>query len=266
MAIRVTCPGCYTRFNVSDKFAGREGPCPKCKKQIKIPEKEAVQIAEPDSGVKDSKGRSILKPIRRAETKITQVQWTIIAVCVVGFLLAALMLRILTGDTEDGAPIWMLALAALFIAPPIVYVAYQMLRDPELGNFDTSALRNRVLICSAIYALLWLAMPLGYIAFNDKWTLGAWLTGMIPMLGIGAGAGMLLFDLDYILGLVHYGVYLGICLLGRWIAGVGVLPGINAEGSSFPTTTTTTTTTSLLDFSFAPTWETLIWLGTIWLG
>ena len=31
MAIKVLCPGCRTLFTVSDKFAGRTGPCPKCK-------------------------------------------------------------------------------------------------------------------------------------------------------------------------------------------------------------------------------------------
>ena len=28
------------------------------------------------------------------------------------------------------------------------------------------------------------------------------------------------------MGTVHYGMYLGICLIGRWVAGIGVLPGM----------------------------------------
>ena len=35
MAIDVTCPSCHTRFQVSDKFAGKSGPCPKCKNTIR---------------------------------------------------------------------------------------------------------------------------------------------------------------------------------------------------------------------------------------
>lgn len=232
MAIRVTCPGCHTRFNVSDKFAGKEGPCPKCKKRIKVPAKnEEVVIATPDVGPKDSKGRSIVKPIKRAETQVSNVQWTIIGVCIVGFLLVSLMLRIMTGGDVEAVPIWLLAAASFLIAPPIVYVAYLMLRDTDLGTFDTAGLRNRVLICSAVYAALWLAMPLGYYAFDNEWELGSWLTATIPMLGIGAAAGMMVFDLEYLLGLVHYGLYLGVCLLGRWIAGIGVLPGAYESGS-----------------------------------
>ena len=50
MAINVICPGCHTRFKVSDKYAGVEGPCPKCKVKIKIPEKsDEVVIHTPDA-------------------------------------------------------------------------------------------------------------------------------------------------------------------------------------------------------------------------
>jgi hypothetical protein len=90
------------------------------------------------------------------------------------------------------------------------------------------------LICSVIYAVLWFAMPLGYIAFNDQYNLGSWMVALIPMLGIGGAAGMLTFDLDYFMGLVHYGLYLGICLLGRWLAGLGVLPGMLESGQPSP--------------------------------
>ena len=50
MAILVVCPGCTSRFTVSDQFAGRTGPCPKCKKPITVPTPEAqkVTIHEPE--------------------------------------------------------------------------------------------------------------------------------------------------------------------------------------------------------------------------
>ncbi len=37
MAIQVTCMSCGARFAVEDKYAGREGPCPKCKAVIRVP-------------------------------------------------------------------------------------------------------------------------------------------------------------------------------------------------------------------------------------
>ena len=41
---------------------------------------------------------------------------------------------------------------------------------------------------------------------------------------IGGVTGMFCFDLDYVMGTVHYGLYLSICLLGRWIALREALP------------------------------------------
>ena len=60
MPISVVCPSCKARFNVSEKFAGQKGPCPKCKQPIVIPAvQEEVKVHVPEqfqSGGKDSKG------------------------------------------------------------------------------------------------------------------------------------------------------------------------------------------------------------------
>src|SRR5262245_48396622 len=77
MPIPVICPNCHARFSVSEKFAGKEGPCPKCKGKIKVPAlDEQVVVHAPEEfagGGKDSKGRPTLKPIARKEAKITPV-------------------------------------------------------------------------------------------------------------------------------------------------------------------------------------------------
>jgi len=133
----------------------------------------------------------------------------------------------------------LLALAAALIAPALVYAAYTFLRNQELDAFIGKELWTRVAICSAIYALSWLAMPIAYYAFNNSYEVGSYVFAGIVMLGIGGVAGMFCLDMDYLMGSVHYGLYLGICLLGRWISGLGWLPS-NLPGA-FPTTTTTTT-------------------------
>ncbi len=225
MPIRVTCPKCHTRFNVSDKFAGKEGPCPKCKTKIQVPEKsEEVVIAAPaNAGPVDSVGRSVLKPIRRKETRLSSVQLTLIAVCIIGFLAAALILQMMIPE-KSGFPMWLLGLSAFLIAPPLVFVAYAFLRDQELDPFRGNELWGRVLICSAIYAITWIAMPLACFAFNDSYEVGSYVIAGIAMMGIGGVAGMYCFDFDFLMGSVHFGLYLGTCLLGRWLAGVGALP------------------------------------------
>jgi hypothetical protein len=211
-----------------------------------VPEKsEEIVIHAPTEGPTDSAGRPVLKPIGRKETTLSSVQITLIAVCIVGFLVGALVLRMMTGGGLQGFPSWILFVAAVAIAPPIVYSAYTFLRNQELGAFVGRELWNRVFICSAVYAVLWFAVYLGAIAFNDEYNLGSWLTSFIPMMGIGAAAAMLLFDIEYLMGLVHYGMYLGICLIGRWIAGIGVLPGMLYEGEPSPFDIPDTATTEL---------------------
>jgi predicted Zn finger-like uncharacterized protein len=226
MSIRVTCPKCHTRFNVSDKFAGKQGPCPKCKNTIKIPAKdEQVVVHEPEiSGPKSITGEAVLNPIRRKEVKLTGVHITLIASLLVLFLICALVFRFMFPDKVD-FPSWILWISSIAIAPPICFAGYFMLRDPELGGYVGKDLWVRVLICSVIYALLWFAMPLGKYAFSDNYETGSWILALIIMVGGGGAVGMLCFDLDYLMGVVHYGLYLGFCLVGRLIAGIGILPG-----------------------------------------
>ena len=226
MGIRVTCPKCHTRFNVSEKFAGKEGPCPKCKSKIKIPAKsEQVVVHEPEmSGPKSTTGESVLKPIRRKEMKLTTVHITLIVSLIVAFLLSALAFNFTFADKHT-FPAWILWVSAIVMAPPICLAAYFMLRNQELGGYLGKELWVRVLICSAIYALLWIAMPIGKYAFSDSYETGSWIFALVIMAGGGAAAGMLCFDIDYLMGLVHYGLYLGLCIIGRLIAGIGVLPG-----------------------------------------
>jgi hypothetical protein len=50
MPIQVTCPGCKAQFNVSEKFAGKKGPCPKCKAVITIPAPTTVSAATSSGG------------------------------------------------------------------------------------------------------------------------------------------------------------------------------------------------------------------------
>ena len=225
MPIRVTCPGCHTRFNVSDKFAGKEGPCPKCKKVIRVPEKaEEVVIHAPDNlGPADQEGRPILKPIERSDASLSQVQIVLVVAIIVGFFALAFLMRIM-GD-KDNFPVFMLWLGAIGIAAPTVFAAYSFLRDQELGSLKGSELWLRVGICSVVYAALWFAMPLMEYAF-DGYEFGTWASALGAMIGLGGAVSMLMFDFDYIIGLVHATLYFGICLLGRLIVGIGIFPGM----------------------------------------
>lgn len=236
MSIPVTCLKCHTRFNVSEKFAGQKGPCPKCKEIIQIPtaEEEVVIAAPKAAGPVDTQGRSVLKPIKRKENTFTTMQIAVMASSLVGIIVAALLLLVLVED-KLGFPVWPLIVAAVLIAPTIVYGGYMILKDQELQPFQGKELWTRVLIASAIYALLWLAFPVAKYAFGDHYDTGSWMVALGGMLAAGGAAGMLTFDFDYTMGLIHYGIYLGLCLLCRVIAGIGVFPGMLEPENAEPT-------------------------------
>ncbi len=140
-----------------------------------MPKADEVVIAVPDDAPKDQSGRSLMKPIFRKDTVLSGVQITLIIAGLVGFLVGALAIRYMNAGDVSKYPWWLNYLAAIAIAPPIIYTAYSFLRDPELGTFVGPELRNRVLICSVVYALTWLAMPVGeYVFDNYEMALGLW--------------------------------------------------------------------------------------------
>ncbi|MEM7314359.1 MAG: hypothetical protein AAF497_14520 [Planctomycetota bacterium] len=213
MPIRVICPGCHATFNVSDKFAGKQGPCPKCKTVMKIPDKaEEVVIPAPEDGApKDSKGQSVLKPIERTETKIsTPVIVGVSAVSLVIPLVAWIFGRTLEknelGQVE--APWAVLAVGAILLAAPLVIAGYFFLRNDELEPYSGMQLFQRVGICSAVYAALW----------GLHWYMCSMLYGptvdmpelliALPVLFIpGALASLATLDLDGTSAAMHFGLY-----------------------------------------------------------
>lgn len=226
MPIAIICPGCHARFSVDDKFAGRQGPCPKCKATISIPKKsEEVVIHAPEpAGPKNAAGVSVLKPIKRAETRIPLpllIGGIVAATAIFGLAVAARFLAPrVEGEVQIAWPI--LATTAILVAPPLVYMLYSFLRDDELAPHRGTALILRVAICSLVYAALW----------GLRWYLGVQLdwTGplemyqalvLIPVMLIpGALAALASLELDATNAGLHCAGYLGITVLLRVLAGL----------------------------------------------
>lgn len=222
MAIRVTCEKCLTRFNVSDKFAGKKGPCPKCKETIQIPlqSEEVVVHAPVDDSPKDSKGRSVLKPIMREEVRVTKIGIFAAVGAVLAAIVAALMLR-----SVDVIPSWIPALGALLIAPPLVWSGYTFAREQELEPFYGRELHSRVAICSVLFALLWLlyAFVPAYVMDYDsvaQMPIGAVIVALAAMLAIGTLISVTAFELETGGGVVHAGFYIIATMLLAMLAGI----------------------------------------------
>lgn len=215
MPIAVTCPKCLTRFSVNEKFAGKKGPCPKCKNEITIPEltEQVVIHAPPDAAPKDSKGQSILKPIKRKEAKFSRALiWGSVG-GVIGAILLAIGMR-LTG----GTPIILRIIVALAVAPPLVRFGYAISRDSELEPYVGRELWNRVWITSAVLAATWLiyvfVMPYVLdIDYASEMGLLASGISLVVMLAFGSIAAMAAFELEFFGGMIIAGVYVAATLL-----------------------------------------------------
>lgn len=222
MPIDITCPGCRTRFKVSEKFAGQKGPCPKCKTVIQIPGKgeEVVVHAPQEYGPKDASGVAVLKPISREETKVTPIMVVGVISGIFIVLIAALLLRSL-----EQVPAWVLGLGAFLLAPPLVWSGYAFLRDDELEPHRGRYLAVRVLVCSVVYALLWgVYAYVPKLAFNlDSLQLFHLLFAAPPIMIIGAFAAFASLDLDFGTGLIHYSFYLLVTVTLCFIMGLDLL-------------------------------------------
>jgi hypothetical protein len=93
MSLNVVCPGCLKRFQVSDRFAGRQGPCPSCGTIISIP-KESVSFHGMDEAEtqRRNKRKLLLRPIERLDWEVDPIQVRNYALGVLGVLVVVFVL------------------------------------------------------------------------------------------------------------------------------------------------------------------------------
>ena len=221
MAISVVCTKCQARFNVSDKFAGQTGPCPKCKHPIKIPKATGdVTIHEPSKPAESSQSGSMpTAPIVFEAESFSPISITILLVTGVLALLAAYTSgKVFIADSgEPSIPFLLQALTAFFIAIPCAKVGYTVMRDKELEPYKGRSLTIRVLVCSIIYAALWYVRGTIGIENPEIWQ---W-TFLAPLfLFIGGLTAVLSFDIDWGVGVSHYSFYVILIALMRYLAGL----------------------------------------------
>lgn len=220
MPINVTCPNCHTRFKVSEKFAGKKGPCPKCKEIIQVPSaEEQVVIHAPEHsevGARDSKGQLVLKPIARQQSRFNPVMAALITLGAVVVMAIAFFVR----DVEEKQPL--LLLGALVLAPPIALGGYSFLRDDELEPHRGQSLLVRTLICSVLYAALWGAYTLFYQRVFGDSPVEVWSAVVLAgiFLPLGGGIALACYDLEFFNGVLHYAFYLLVTILLRLTMGL----------------------------------------------
>jgi len=228
MAILVVCPGCKKSFNVDDKYAGKTGPCPKCKTKITIPEKLAeVKVHAPDEfagGGRGASGKLALKPIARTDVRFKPLMALLIAGAVVAAIAWAFGIRVFAGGSDSNLRILFSAVGLLLVSPPLAAAAYTFLRDDELEPYRGPQLYIRAAICSVVYMILWAVFAYLYVTvFSGNMELPYWFVAVAPFLGIGAATGKFAFDLETISGFFHYAFYivatfvLGLIAIRGWV-------------------------------------------------
>lgn len=219
MPIHVLCGGCGSRFTVSDKFAGQTGPCPKCKKPIKVPVPavKSVTIHEPDAGPSAAPGqRPLTVPFKRVERPISAAVWTLIAAGTAVALFAAWAVGRATQPSD--LPAWALLAAAFVVAVPCVSLGYAAVRERELEPHRGRGLAVRVLACSLVYTLLWAVK--GYLPADATAEMWQWVF-LGPLFFLpGALAAFATLDLDWGPAVAHFSLYVIVTALLRWLAGL----------------------------------------------
>ena len=217
MPIPVICPGCSSRFNVSDKFAGQTGPCPKCKKPITVPALvKAVTIHEPESPVKAATGRPAIVSVPRLVEPAPVMAFAATAAGTVVTMVLAWLIGSLFRPAVP--PAWLLVAGAFVVAVPCVFLGYAISRDRELAPLGGSGLVLRGLICAAVYTGLWCIK--GMLPVEATAEMWQWLfLGPIFLLP-GALAALATLELDWGPATAHFSIYVLFTALLRTLAGL----------------------------------------------
>jgi hypothetical protein len=220
MSMVVVCNKCRRSFKVSERFAGKSGPCPNCKATIQIPAKqEEVKVhapAEFGAGGRTIDGKLALKPIARKHAKLEPVA----VVIIVGSALVVLLIGFVGGRFGLFDNLLVRAGALLLISPPLCVAGYSVLREDELEPYRGLWLWVRAAACGVAFGLLWWVY--GYVA-------GSILSGelwefmfVVPaFLALGAFVPGVTFDLEYGNGFLHYAFYVLVTAILAWVAGLG---------------------------------------------
>jgi len=220
MSILVVCPGCRKSFKVNEKFAGKTGPCPKCKHTIQVPAKaEEVQVHAPTefaTGGRSVSGELLTKPIARQEVRVQPVTVAAIAAAAV----VVLLVTVAAGRKGLFDNILVGVAGLLLLSPALAVAAYTFLRNDELEPYRGPSLWLRAAICGTAYTILWgvfsYLSAVGFLT-GELWM---WVFVVPPFLAVGGLAALAALDLDYTNACFHYAFYVLVTVVLRWAAGL----------------------------------------------
>ncbi len=226
MPIVVVCPGCRARFQVSDRFAGQSGACPKCKATIRVPTAaEEVKVHTPEAfeGSRGVSGKLVLKPIARTQVRFEPV----VAVGIAAGALVVLVATWILGRAAFWDHALVRTIGLLLVSPPLVLGAYTFLYDDELEPYRGKALYLRTAICAAGYVLLWGVFGYFVAPGMGSGELYHWFY-VAPLFSVmGTLIALATLDLEFGSAFFHYAFYLLVTIILRGIGGMGWIWQLN---------------------------------------
>lgn len=194
MGIRVICPGCMRRFEVSERFAGKKGPCPKCGHEIEIP-KENIVIHAPDEIIiegKKVKNPDFVRPIEREPYAFSRRQMIINIIGAIVILAFAYLFHFL----GSGPLKWMAGTAGIFVvAFALAKTGYILVRNPDdLEIFLGGELFRKSCLVALGYVVCWTVFEILLLYLNPGFFFFAFL---LPIALLAAFIPLVAFDTDY---------------------------------------------------------------------
>ena len=212
-----------TSFEVSDRFAGQKGPCPKCGHIIEIPKENLVVHAPEDMRTTGKAPRNIaeMRPVLRSRFVFSTRQVVLGILGVVLVLAAAMGLSYLQMGTAKLAAG---GIGLFLVTFPLVSFSYMMLRDDEdLEIFLGNELYRRSFLVTLGFLATWLVLEL-FLKFMNP-GMFCWIY-VFPMAVLGAFVAMIVFDTSFNKGMVLY-LFIAICVIA--LRGIAFTDG-NSSG------------------------------------
>ena len=183
-----------TQFEVSDRFAGKKGPCPKCGHIIEIP-KANVTIVSPDELVVDGKkvqNPDHVRPIEQKSYSFT-ASAVIVNLAVLTAVLAVALVFHFVHAPFLAVPVGIALVLA--VAYPLMKYGYMTFRDPnDLEIFLGGQLGKKSILGAAVLLALWLVYELVLLYMNPG---GMALAYLIPVAVFAAFVPVVIFDMDF---------------------------------------------------------------------
>jgi hypothetical protein len=220
MPILVVCTGCQKRFQVSDKFAGKSGPCPTCKRLIQVPDASPEVQAKPPTeivlGDKTPSWDESIRSVPRTHARLSPK----IAVAVVAASFGICIGAWWGGNLGLFDSYWLTTVGLLLVSVPLTLAGYIVLQNDEFEVYQGKPLYIRAALCAIAYAVLWgffsVLLARGIMG-ADTWI---WLFIIPPFFVIGGLVAQAAFDLEFGDAVFHYGFYVVATVALHWIAGM----------------------------------------------